>query len=45
MPKELVRDYEVVFLKNKKEVAKQIVKDNIQRLNRIYFDNVACDEI
>lgn len=45
VPKELIRDYEVVLLKNKKEVAKQIVKGNFQRLNRIYFDNVTCDEI
>jgi len=45
VPIELVRDYEIVLLRDKKEVAKQKVCDNFQRLNRVYFDNIACDEI
>lgn len=46
MPYELVRDYEMVLYKDGKEVKREDVQDNFQRVNKFNFDEkVACDEI
>ena len=45
VPIELVKDYSVQLLKNREVVSEQQVHDNYQRLCRINFDSVCCDEI
>ena len=45
VPEELVKDFDVVLLKNGKQVAKKSVLNNTQRLFRAKFDGQVCDEI
>ena len=45
VPPELLRDYDVVLLRDGQEVARRAVRENCQRLNRIDFDNVVCDAV
>ena len=45
VPDKLVRDYDVILLKNDKEVEKKEIRGNYQRLNRITFDSVVCDAV
>jgi len=44
-PPELVKDYDVVLLKNGEEVKRESVRGNYQRLNRVAFDSIAADEV
>ena len=44
-PSELVRDYDVVLLKDGAEAARKQVRGNLQRLNIIPFDAVDCDAV
>lgn len=43
VPAELVKDYDVILLKDGKEVAKKEIRGNFQRLNVIDFDPTECD--
>jgi len=43
VPMELVKDYDVVLLKDGKEVALKEIRGNVQRLNVIDFDPTECD--
>jgi len=43
VPMELVKDYDVVLLKDGKEVAVKEIRGNVQRLNVIDFDPTECD--
>lgn len=43
IPKELIRDYNIVFLLNGKEVSCKEIRGNFQRVNRISFEPVLCD--
>lgn len=45
VPDKLVRDYDVILIKNGLEVARKEVRGNYQRLNRIGFDSVECDTV
>lgn len=45
VPKELVRDYEIVLLNNGETVATMRIEGNYQRANRIDFEPTLCDEI
>ena len=45
VPVELVRDYDVTLLRGGEAVATQQVRGNYQRLNRVSFDDVVCDEV
>lgn len=44
-PPELVKDYNVVLYKDGCEVARQEIRGNYQRLNRISFENMPADEV
>ncbi|MBE6668985.1 MAG: FAD-dependent oxidoreductase [Ruminococcaceae bacterium] len=43
VPAELVKDYDVILLRDGKEVAKKEIRGNFQRLNVIDFDPTECD--
>lgn len=45
IPKELVKDFEVVLFHNGVKVASKQIKDNYQRLCRISFDEVLADAV
>ncbi len=45
VPKELVRDFDVVLYRNGKPVATQSLRENCQRLCRVAFDGVDCDSV
>lgn len=45
VPPELVKDYCVSLMNSGETVSKKVIKDNIQRLNVIKFDNIETDEI
>lgn len=45
LPKELVKDYDLVCLLEGKEVYRKIVKNNRIRLNRVDFDQLSCDAV
>lgn len=45
IPKELIRDYELVFYNNGRIVATHQIKGNYQRLNRIRLAPIECDAI
>lgn len=45
VPKELVRDFSVELLSGGKVIKKMDVKDNFQRLIKLNFDSVICDEV
>ena len=45
LPHELVRDYDVELLQGGAVVARREIRDNGQRLNRVAFDDVACDAV
>ena len=44
LPPELTKDYSVVLYEKGKEVARQEVRGNYQRMNRVAFPNVRCDK-
>ena len=43
IPKELIRDYNIILLLNGKEVFCKEIRGNFQRVNRICFEPVLCD--
>ena len=45
LPHELVRDYDVELLQGGAVAARREIRDNGQRLNRVAFDDVACDAV
>jgi len=45
IPEELVCDYDVILYKDNKETAREKIRSNYQRLNRVYFDNIECDAV
>ena len=45
VPPELVKDFEVEFIRDGKTVHKKIVEGNYKRLVRLKFDSVLCDEV
>ena len=45
IPKELVKDYEVALFYKGQMVSRKTVIDNFQRMNRIEFEPVLCDEV
>ena len=45
IPEELVCDYDVILYKDNKETAREKIRSNYQRLNRLHFDNVECDSV
>lgn len=45
VPKELVKDFEVILLHNGAKVASKQIKDNYQRLYHIAFDKVLADTV
>ena len=45
MPKELVCDYDVILYKDNKETAREKIRSNYQRLNRVHFDSIECDTV
>ncbi len=44
-PPELVRDYDVVLLKDGKETARRSIRGNLQRLNVVPFESILCDTV
>lgn len=45
LPYELVKDYEVSFSYQEKEVKKIEINDNFQRVNSFHFDKILCDSV
>ncbi len=45
IPCELVKDYDIELYKNGHLAEKKEMRGNYQRLCRVYFDNIDCDEI
>jgi hypothetical protein len=43
VPAELIRDYDLVLIRDDKEVRRILVRDNHQRLNILTFDTTDCD--
>lgn len=45
LPEELVKDFSVSLIKDRKIVAKKEIKDNVQRLCRVDFEKTLCDSV
>lgn len=45
VPAELVRDYDVIFYQNGREVRRETVRGNHQRQNRVRVEKTVCDRI
>lgn len=45
VPKELVRDFDVVLLRGGEEIARHAVRENWQRLCRVAFAHTVCDSV
>ena len=45
LPEELVKDFSVALLLDRKTVAEREITGNCQRLCRVAFENVLCDSV